>query len=199
MGRTAHARRQDGAYGQRADARPTPGACGWRRSRDRRRLSSFRCRTRQRGYVGARVAARRSGGRLQLACRAARRARVVSRRGRVAHPSAPRCAGASTGQRRRLRDERFAAAGNRVRPTAGSVTNGEGIAGFGGDARLIVIKAGPGDGSFSDVDESNAIVYAVDHGARIINLSLGGPATSTTERKAIDYATSHGALVVAAA
>src|SRR5207244_4242702 len=49
------------------------------------------------------------------------------------------------------------------------------------------------------VDESNAIVYAVDHGARIINLSLGGPATSTTERKAIDYATSHGALVVAAA
>ena len=82
---------------------------------------------------------------------------------------------------------------------AGSATNGEGIAGFGGDARLIVIKAGPGDGSFSDVDESNAIVYAVDHGARIINLSLGGPATSTTERKAIDYATSHGALVVAAA
>jgi subtilisin family serine protease len=82
---------------------------------------------------------------------------------------------------------------------AGSVTNGDGIAGFGGDAQLMVIKAGSGDGSFTDLDEASAIVYAVDHGARIINLSLGGPSTSTTERKAIDYATSHGTLVVAAA
>ena len=82
---------------------------------------------------------------------------------------------------------------------AGSVTNGEGIAGFGGDAKLMIVKAGSGDGSFTDLDEASAIVYAVDHGARIINLSLGGPSTSNTEKKAIDYATSHGALVVAAA
>ncbi len=81
----------------------------------------------------------------------------------------------------------------------GSVTNGEGIAGFGGDAQLMVIKAGPGDGSFTDLDEANGIVYAIDHGARILNLSLGGPSTSSTEKKAIDYAVSHGALVVAAA
>jgi subtilisin family serine protease len=79
------------------------------------------------------------------------------------------------------------------------VTNGEGIAGFGGDARLMIIKAGSGDGSFTDLDEASAIVYAVDHGARIINLSLGGPSTTSTEKRAIDYATSHGALVVAAA
>src|SRR4051812_31933861 len=52
---------------------------------------------------------------------------------------------------------------------AGSVTNGEGIAGFGGDAKLMIVKAGSGDGSFSDVDEATAIAYAVDHGARIIN------------------------------
>jgi subtilisin family serine protease len=82
---------------------------------------------------------------------------------------------------------------------AGSVTNGEGIAGFGGDASLMVIKAGSGDGSFTDLDEASAIVYAVDHGARIINLSLGGPSTTNTERRAIDYAATHGALVVAAA
>ncbi len=81
---------------------------------------------------------------------------------------------------------------------AGSVTNGEGIAGFGGDARLMVIKAGAGDGSFSDVDEAAAIAYAVDHGARIINLSLGGTRTSRTEQSAIDYALQHGVLVVAA-
>ncbi len=82
---------------------------------------------------------------------------------------------------------------------AGSVTNGDGIAGFGGDARLLVIKAGSGDGSFTDLDEASAIIYAVDHGARIINLSLGGPSTTNTERRAIDYAAAHGALVVAAA
>jgi Subtilisin-like serine proteases len=82
---------------------------------------------------------------------------------------------------------------------AGSVTNGEGIAGFGGDAQLLIIKAGVGDGSFTDLDEASAIVYAVDHGARIINLSLGGPSTTSTEKKAMDYAASHGVLVVAAA
>ena len=82
---------------------------------------------------------------------------------------------------------------------AGSITNDDGIAGFGGDAKLLVIKAGAGDGSFTDVDEANAIVYAVDRGARIINLSLGGTATSATERRAIDYAAMHGALLVAAA
>ena len=82
---------------------------------------------------------------------------------------------------------------------AGSVTNGEGIAGFGGDAQLMIVKAGSGDGSFTDLDEASAIVYAVDHGARIINLSLGGPSTSNTEKKAIDYAASQGALIVAAA
>jgi subtilisin family serine protease len=81
----------------------------------------------------------------------------------------------------------------------GSTTNGDGIAGFGGDAKLMIVKAGATDGSFTDVDEANGIVYAVDHGARVLNLSLGGPSTSTTERRAIEYAVTHGALVVAAA
>jgi subtilisin family serine protease len=82
---------------------------------------------------------------------------------------------------------------------AGSVTNGEGIAGFGGDAKLLVVKAGANDGSFTDVDEAAGIVYAVDHGARIVNLSLGGRSTSQLERQAISYAAAHGVLVVAAA
>lgn len=81
---------------------------------------------------------------------------------------------------------------------AGSVSNGEGIAGFGGDAKLLVIRAAP-DGAFSDVDEATAIVYAVDHDAKVINLSLGGPETSQAERNAVDYAVSHGVLLVAAA
>ena len=82
---------------------------------------------------------------------------------------------------------------------AGSVTNGEGIAGFGGDARLMIVKAGVGDGSLTDADEAAAIAYAVDHGARIINLSFGGTTSTATEKNAIDYAAAHGVLVVAAA
>jgi subtilisin family serine protease len=82
---------------------------------------------------------------------------------------------------------------------AGAVANLEGIAGFGGAARLLIVKAGGADGTFSDVDEAAGIVYAVDRGARIINLSFGGPATSTTEQTAVAYAASHGVLLVAAA
>ncbi len=82
---------------------------------------------------------------------------------------------------------------------AGSVTNNEGIAGFGGDAKLLMVKAvGNGD-SFSDVDEAAAIVYAVDHGANIINLSIGGEGTSPLEQRAVQYAASHNVLLVAAA
>ena len=81
---------------------------------------------------------------------------------------------------------------------AGSVTNDTGITGFGGDARLVVIKASAGANTISDVDEAAAIVAAIERGARIINLSFGGPTTSSTERRAIDYAVAHGALVVAA-
>lgn len=67
-----------------------------------------------------------------------------------------------------------------------------------GGAHLLIIKAGSDGGSFTDFDESAAITYAIDHGARIINLSIGGPTTSPTERRAIAYAVDHGALVIAA-
>jgi subtilisin family serine protease len=82
---------------------------------------------------------------------------------------------------------------------AGSVDNGDGIAGFGGDAKLMVVQANHDETTFTDVDEANAIVWAVDNGARVINLSLGGPSTSRTERTAVDYAADHGVLLVAAA
>jgi subtilisin family serine protease len=41
---------------------------------------------------------------------------------------------------------------------AGSATNDEGIAGFGGDAQLLMVKAVDANDSFSDVDESAAIL-----------------------------------------
>jgi subtilisin family serine protease len=82
---------------------------------------------------------------------------------------------------------------------AGSVTNDEGVAGFGGDARLLVVRTASGEGQLTDVEEARAIVYAVDHGAKVINLSFGGTSTSTTERLAIEYALARDVLLVAAA
>jgi subtilisin family serine protease len=82
---------------------------------------------------------------------------------------------------------------------AGSAAGGDALVGFGGDAVLMVVQASRGADVFDDVDEAAGIVWAVDHGARIVNLSIGGADTSHTERAAIAYAVAHGVLLVAAA
>lgn len=82
---------------------------------------------------------------------------------------------------------------------AGAVAGAAGMSGFGGNAQLMVVQANRGSTGFSDIDEANAIVWAVDHGANIVNLSLGGSQTSTVERYAIQYAVDHHVLLVAAA
>jgi subtilisin family serine protease len=81
----------------------------------------------------------------------------------------------------------------------GSVTAGSALHGFGGDARLMIVQANRGSDVFDDVDEAAGIVWAVNHGARIVNLSIGGAQTSQVEQDAIVYALSHGVLLVAAA
>jgi subtilisin family serine protease len=71
-------------------------------------------------------------------------------------------------------------------------------AGFGGGAQLLIVKAGGISGSVTSADEAAAIRYAVDAGAKIINLSLAGISTSAVERRAIRYASDRGTLLVAA-
>ena len=82
---------------------------------------------------------------------------------------------------------------------AGAYTDPTGMAGFGGNAHLMIVQANRSGANFTDIDEAGAITWAVDNHANIINLSLGGSQTSDIERAAIDYATSHNVLVVAAA
>jgi subtilisin family serine protease len=82
---------------------------------------------------------------------------------------------------------------------AGSVKRGSALYGFGGDAKLMIVQANRNGDVFDDVDEAAAIAWAVDNGARIINLSIGGADTSQVEHDAINYAISHGVLLVAAA
>lgn len=81
---------------------------------------------------------------------------------------------------------------------AGAVTNNTtGIASISYNAKLMAVK-----GTNTSLNMSNgyeAIAYAADMGADIINLSWGSPAYSITEKNTIYYAYILGSLVVAAA
>jgi len=81
---------------------------------------------------------------------------------------------------------------------AGVSRRASGFAGFGGAARLLIVKVSNST-SFSDVDVAAGIVYSVRHGARIVNLSVAGLAPSIVEKAALEYAARRGVLVVAAA
>ena len=64
---------------------------------------------------------------------------------------------------------------------------------------ILPVKVLDAAGNGNDARIAAGIVWAVDHGARVINLSLGGPGTSPELTNAIVYATGKGVIVVAAA
>ncbi|WP_052707340.1 type VII secretion-associated serine protease mycosin [Streptomyces rubellomurinus] len=75
-----------------------------------------------------------------------------------------------------------------------------GVMGLAPKAKILPVKVkGTGDNPDPlDSDIANAIRFAVDHGAKIINMSLGGPYRYNRElRKAIAYAVSKDAVMVA--
>ncbi len=82
---------------------------------------------------------------------------------------------------------------------AARADNGVGVAGVAPDGRVMPIKVLGSDGTGYYSTLAEGIVYAVDHGARVVSLSLTGPAPSTTLQNAVDYARAHGVIVVAAA
>ena len=82
---------------------------------------------------------------------------------------------------------------------AAATGNGAGIAGVAGGSRIMPVKVLDDEGNGSDADIIRGIKYAVDHGAQVINLSLGGPDPSAGIQDAVDYAVDRGVSVVAAA
>ena len=93
--------------------------------------------------------------------------------------------------------------GSHVAGTIGATGgNGAGIVGVAPWVRLMALKACDSSGSCDTSDIRAAMTYAVQHGARLINLSLGAPdegAESAAFDQAIAEATAAGTLVFPAA
>ncbi|EKQ51881.1 MULTISPECIES: S8 family peptidase [unclassified Clostridium] len=79
--------------------------------------------------------------------------------------------------------------------------NGIGLVGITGnlDVKILPVKVLDESGYGDTINIVKGIIYAVDSGADIINLSLGVQAKSELIAKAIEYAKSKGVFVVAAA
>ncbi|MFN8534931.1 MAG: S8 family serine peptidase, partial [Dehalococcoidia bacterium] len=82
---------------------------------------------------------------------------------------------------------------------AGISNNGVGVAGVSWGARIMPVKVLDSGGSGYTSDVAAGVTWAADHGAKVINLSLGSSSPSVTLETAVNYATNRGALVVAAA
>jgi thermitase len=81
---------------------------------------------------------------------------------------------------------------------AATANNSTGIAGIAYNSKILAIKVLGGDGSGDTSKIANGILKAAEMGAKVINLSLGGPQSSSVLKSAVDKATQQGALVVVA-
>ncbi len=79
-----------------------------------------------------------------------------------------------------------------------NVNNVTGMAGVDKHCKLMVLKAIDKTGFVAYSWMIEAIYYAVDNGARVINISAGGTSTISILQDAIDYATDNKVTVVAA-
>jgi subtilisin family serine protease len=90
--------------------------------------------------------------------------------------------------------------GSHVAGIIGAVRDNAGIDGVAGAVQLMAVRAVP-NGDEHDKDVANAIRYAVDHGAHIVNMSFGkgySPGKRLVD-DAVKYADSKGVLMIHAA
>jgi subtilisin family serine protease len=82
---------------------------------------------------------------------------------------------------------------------AARTNNGLGHAGMCWRCSLMPVKVLAGNGFGTTAGLAAGIVWAVDHGADVVSMSLGGPGTTQTLTEAIGYASRKGVVLVAAA
>ncbi len=78
-----------------------------------------------------------------------------------------------------------------------AMNNGIGVAGI-SQVRLMAVKVMNESGEGTDSTVASGIVWAVDHGAHIITMSLGVEGTSRVLTDAVDYASENQVVMVAA-
>lgn len=81
---------------------------------------------------------------------------------------------------------------------AQKANNGVGVVGVAPEATIMPVRVLSDSGSGSNTWVANGIVWATDHGANIINMSLGGPMSSEVVADACTYAYEQGVTVIAA-
>jgi thermitase len=81
---------------------------------------------------------------------------------------------------------------------ASEPNNREGVAGITWFNQIMPIKALNAEGYGSSFDVAKGIIWAVEHGARIINLSLGNYQPSELLQEAVRYAYERGVVIIAA-
>jgi len=90
--------------------------------------------------------------------------------------------------------------GTAVAGVIGADTNsGIGIAGLAWNTTIMPLVVVTSSNTATYADIASAINYAADHGAKVINMSLGGTSYSSTLQNAVNYAWSKGLVIVAAA
>ena len=89
--------------------------------------------------------------------------------------------------------------GTHVAGTIAGANNDYGVTGIAYDAQIMPVKVLDDNGSGSYNSLVDGIYYAVDNGADVINLSLGGTDSSRDIESAIEYAHENGVTVVMAA
>jgi subtilisin family serine protease len=77
--------------------------------------------------------------------------------------------------------------------------DGIGTVGAAWNVAILPVKTMNSSGSGSHSAIANGINYSADRGARIINLSLGGTASSRTLQNSVNYANGKGCILIAAA
>ena len=82
---------------------------------------------------------------------------------------------------------------------AQSTNNGYGVAGIAYEASIMPLKVLSASGGGTVADIAEAIKFAADNNADVINMSLGGGGASSMMEEAIKYAHDKGVVVIAAA
>lgn len=82
---------------------------------------------------------------------------------------------------------------------AQATNNGYGVAGLAFESKIMPLRVLNSRGFGSVADIADAVRFAADNGAQVINMSLGGPLPSLVLKRAVDYAHKKGVTVVAAA